>query len=305
MGKMEQKSRGKQISFNMIASIVSFVVTIGISLFITPIIVEQLGSEAYGFVTLSNSFVSYAALITVALNSMESRFVSISIYQNDYKKANKYFTSVFFANIFIALIMLPVMIGVILKLEVLLDIPVNLVADVKITFIVVFVQFLVEILTSRFEIATYVTNRLNLYYMNQIFAAIIRLATILIGFQVFSVNIVFLVLGSLIGKFFVAGRNMYFTKKFLPELKVKCKYFELKSIKDVASSVFSVPSVKESSVASGISSGSVSAISSNVLSVSGLSMAGSSVETSSDGFSGINVSIGSSSTGISVGVTSS
>ena len=83
---MEQKSRGKQISFNMIASIVSFVVTIGISLFITPIIVEQLGSEAYGFVTLSNSFVSYAALITVALNSMESRFVSISIYQNDYKK---------------------------------------------------------------------------------------------------------------------------------------------------------------------------------------------------------------------------
>lgn len=93
----------------------------------------------------------------------------------------------------------------------------------------VFVQFLVEILTSRFEIATYVTNRLNLYYMNQIFAAIIRLATILIGFQVFSVNIVFLVLGSLIGKFFVAGRNMYFTKKFLPELKVKCKYFELKS----------------------------------------------------------------------------
>ena len=117
--------------------------------------------------------------------------------------------------------MLPVMIGVILKLEVLLDIPSNLVADVKITFIVVFIQFLVEILTSRFEIATYVTNRLNLYYMNQIFAAIIRLATILIGFQIFSVNIVFLVLGSLIGKFFVAGRNMYFTKKFLPELKVK------------------------------------------------------------------------------------
>lgn len=235
--KVEQKSRRKQISFNMIASIISFVVTIGISLFITPIIVEQLGSEAYGFVTLSNSFISYAALITVALNSMESRFVSISIYQNDYKKANKYFTSVFLANIFIALIMLPVMIGVILKLEVLLDIPVNLVADVKITFIVVFIQFLVEILTSRFEIATYVTNRLNLYYMNQIFAAIIRLATILIGFQIFSVNIVFLVLGSLIGKFFVAGRNMYFTKKFLPELEVKRKCFELKSIKDVASSI--------------------------------------------------------------------
>lgn len=231
---MEEKSKGRQISFNMIASIVSFVVTIGISLFITPIIVEKLGSEAYGFVTLSNNFVSYAALITVALNSMESRFVSISIYQNDYKKANTYFTSIFFANILIAIITIPVMVAVILKLEVLLDIPTNLVADVKITFIVVFIQFLIEILTSRFEIATYVTNRLNLYYMNQIFASILRLAIVLIGFQLFSVNIVFLVLGSLVGKFFVAGRNMYFTKKFLPNLKVKHEYFEFKSIKDVA-----------------------------------------------------------------------
>lgn len=231
---MKEKSKGRQISFNMIASIVSFVVTIGISLFITPIIVEKLGSEAYGFVTLSNNFVNYAALITVALNSMESRFVSISIYQNDYKKANTYFTSIFFANILIALIMIPVMVTVILKLEVLLDIPANLVADVKITFVVVFIQFLTEILTSRFEIATYVTNRLNLYYMNQIFASILRLAIVLIGFQLFSVNIVFLVLGSLVGKFFVAGRNMYFTKRFLPNLKVRYEYFEFKSIKDVA-----------------------------------------------------------------------
>ena len=232
---MKEKSKGKQISFNMISSVISFIVTIGISLFITPLIVEKLGSEAYGFVTLSNNFVSYAALITVALNSMESRFVSISIYLNDYNKANTYFTSVFFANIFIALAMIPVMVFVILKLDVLLQIPSNLVADVKLTFVIVFIQFLVEILTSRFEIATYVTNRLNLYYMNQILASFIRLAVILIGFQIFSVNIVFLVLGSLVGKLFVAGRNMGFTKKFLPNLKVKSGYFELRSIKDVAS----------------------------------------------------------------------
>lgn len=90
------KTTGSQISFNMIASILSFAVSICISLFITPVIVEQLGSEAYGFVTLANNFVGYATLITVALNSMESRFVSICIYRNDYEGANHYFTSVFF-----------------------------------------------------------------------------------------------------------------------------------------------------------------------------------------------------------------
>ena len=100
----------------MIASLVAFGVSIGISLFITPTIVARLGSEAYGFVTLANNFVSYASLITVALNSMESRFVSICIYQNDYKGANKYFTSVFFANLLIATVMLPFLIIGIIKL---------------------------------------------------------------------------------------------------------------------------------------------------------------------------------------------
>ena len=231
-----KKSKAGQISFNMIASLVAFCVSIGISLFITPMVVEQLGSEAYGFVTLANNFVSYATLITVALNSMESRFVSICIYKNDYKGANKYFTSIFFANVLIAVVILPFLIIGIIKLEIFLDIPLRLISDVKITFAIVFAQFLLEILTSRFEIATFVTNKLNLYYINQIISSVIRVLIIVIGFQFFSVRIIFLVLGSFVGKVYIVNRNIHYTKEFIPDLKIDKSVFDFSSIKEVASS---------------------------------------------------------------------
>ena len=123
-------TNNQKITLNIVANLLSFAITIIISLFITPIIVDALGSEAYGYVGLAGNFVNYAALITVALNSMASRFVSIEIYKGDYKEANKYFTSVFFANLLIALVMLPVFCGIVWKLENLIEIPERLVSDV-------------------------------------------------------------------------------------------------------------------------------------------------------------------------------
>ena len=215
--------------------LVSFAISLCISFFVTPVIVERLGSEAYGFVNLANSFVSYASLITVALNSMESRFVSIEIYKKDYDKANQYFTSVFFANIAIALVLIPVMTVFVAFMNSFLNIPAGLLSDVRVTFIIVFAQFIVGILMSRFEIATYVTNKLHLYYINNLISMIVRLAVILIGFQVFSVNIIFLVLGSFLGSVYVYLQNARYTRKFIPDIKINRKYFSFKCIKEVLS----------------------------------------------------------------------
>lgn len=224
-----------RIQFNILIGLVTFAVSLCISFFITPIVVERLGSEAHGFVTLANNFVSYASLITVALNSMESRFVSVEIYKGNYERANQYFTSVFFANIVIAVILIPIMGAFIVFMDSIIEVPAFLLSDVRTTFAIVFLQFVIEILTSRFEIATFVTNRLNLYYINNVVSTLIRLAVILVGFHLFSVNIIFLVLGSLIGKLFVVSRNIHYTRSFLPGLQVQKKYFSFARIIEVVS----------------------------------------------------------------------
>lgn len=219
----------------MILGLISFAITIFISLFVTPYIVNRIGSEAYGFVGLANNFVSYASLITVALNSMESRFVSVNLYANRIENANKYFTSVFFANCAIASILFPFIVIFVAFLDKFIQIPSHLVVDVKITFAIVLFQFLLSILLSRFEIALFVKNKLYLSSIFNVISAAIRLLCIVICFAVFGVKITYVVLGSLLGVIFTASRNIYYTKKLLPNMEIKKKYYEFKKIKEVIS----------------------------------------------------------------------
>ena len=82
---------GKRLAINMIANIVAFVVQFGINFLLTPYIVHTLGSEAYGFVQLSNNIISWVGILTVALNSMSGRFICIEINRQNTKKAKEYF----------------------------------------------------------------------------------------------------------------------------------------------------------------------------------------------------------------------
>ena len=90
---MEEK---KSISINLIASIVVLIVNLGINFFLTPYVTGRLGTEAYGFASLASNFVNYATLLTIALNSMSGRFISIAIHKGKEKEADEYFSSVFF-----------------------------------------------------------------------------------------------------------------------------------------------------------------------------------------------------------------
>ena len=97
MRKKEEKgnnSTSKQIAINMFFRVVSFVISLGISFFVTPYITSHFGSEAYGFVKLADDFTRYATLFSVALNSMASRFLILQRERGDLAGAQKYFSSI-------------------------------------------------------------------------------------------------------------------------------------------------------------------------------------------------------------------
>lgn len=229
-------TNNQKITLNIVANLVSFAITIIISLFITPLIVNSLGGEAYGFVGLAGNFANYAGLVTVALNSMASRFVSIEIYQGNYREANKYFSSVFFANLAIALVMLPVFVWIVWKLENLIDIPVYLMGDVKTAFAITFLQFLMSVVLARYEIATFVTNRLYLNQKNNLIASFLRLTLILVSFRLLSVRISYQVGATFVGSVFCMVMNVIYTRRYLPELKVRRRDFDFGYIKRLLAS---------------------------------------------------------------------
>lgn len=226
-------SEKRQVIINMSASFVAYGATLFIGFFLSPYIVRTIGVEANGFVSLANNFVGYASLITLALNSLAGRYITISIVKGDIKEANRYFSSVFYANIVIASSLAIVGVLVIIFLERLINIPLNLVSDVKLLFACLFLNCLISVVGSVFSVATFVRNKLYLESLRNIEANLARALLIVGLFALFSPHVAYVGAGSLFSGVYVLACNLIYTKRLLPEIKLQRSNFDIKAVMEL------------------------------------------------------------------------
>lgn len=220
----------RQLAVNLIAQIAAFLVSFGISFFVTPYVTNKLGEEAYGFISLADNFVNYASLVTIALNSMASRFITIKIYENKTDEANVYYNSVLIGNVILTAVMGVLAVICVFNIDKWINIPVNLVTDVKITFAVVFLNFMVGIITSVFSIAFFATNRLDISSKRSIEANLIRLGIVIAGYVFLEPRIVYVAAASIVASIFILITDVYYSAKLLPEIRINTRMFEIKKI---------------------------------------------------------------------------
>ena len=230
---MKEKNTGKQMSINLIASVISFAVNVGINFLLTPFLVKELGTEAYGFIGLANNFVQYATIITAALNSISGRFISIEYHKGNIEKASKYFSSVFVADLFLAAVMLVGSAVLTCYIDVFLDVPADIVTSVKITFALTFLTYVVSVITAIFTTAAFVKNRLDINSIRDIISNLIKVALVVALFAFLPAQLYYLALATLGSGIFLLLTNITVKKKILPEVKVRIKNFSFKLVKTI------------------------------------------------------------------------
>lgn len=223
------------MAINMASSIFTFIINICISFMLTPFIVQQLGKESYGFIGLANNFVSYASIITVALNSVAGRFITINIHQNKKDEAQEYFNSVFIANSVISIVLSIVGIITVVNLEKLINISDHLVGDVKITFALVFINFMINIIGSIFNVATFVRNRLDISSIINIFSYILRVVVLLGLFYFLRPRLFYIGISAMAMTVFTVICNVKVSRKLIPDIKIKLSCFKFEAIKEMIS----------------------------------------------------------------------
>ena len=226
-----EKSTGKQMSINIIASLISFGVTIGINFFLTPYLVSSLGTEAYGFIGLANNFVQYATIITSALNSMSGRFISIAYHRGDKEKASKIFSSVLVADIIVAAAMLVATSIITFYIDSILNVPEDLILSVKITFAITFLTFVISVITAIFTTATFVKNRIDINSMRDIISNLLKVSIVVGLFALLPAKLYYLALASLASGVFLLLTNITVKKKILPDIKINIRNFSFSLVK--------------------------------------------------------------------------
>ncbi len=213
------KGRGKTI-INLICSIAVLVCNTAINFWLSPFIVESVGVEANGFVSLASNFVMYAQLIVTALNSMASRFIALAYVKQDYEKANLYYNSVFWGKLIIVGVLLIPAIVLICLFERMFDVPVGLVTDVKILFSFVFFNFFLSTSLPNWDCGTYVTNRLDRTYIPNVIAMILRCAFLIVALNFITTKIYIVGIAATIMTVINLLANGYNTHVLTPELKI-------------------------------------------------------------------------------------
>lgn len=217
---MGKRQTYRNIAMNIIAFGVQFV----ISFYISPVIVSKIGASAYGFIGLANDFVSYASILATVFNSVASRFIANAFYKKDFQKANCYFNSLIVANLLIAGILGLAGIVLVPNLNKILTIPVSLLFDVKLTFALIFISYIVSLITLVFTTSTFVSNRTDVQGARNIISYIIRFALIVIFLNLISIRIYWIALATLIASIIVAIMNVNLTIRLTPELQINLQY---------------------------------------------------------------------------------
>lgn len=226
----------KQSAINLVAQMVMFGVNLCINFFLVPYITKVIGVDAYGFVGLANDFVGYAQIVTIAINSMASRFITIKIHQGKKEEANKFYSSVVIANIILSIILGIIGVIFVFFMQYFVNIPDNLLLDVKLLFALMFANFIISILTSTFSVATFCTNKLYLTSIKTIFSQILRVIILLGAFLLLKPSVFYIGLAAVASTTYLGYCNYRYSKELTPDLIISRKYFNIKYIKTLISS---------------------------------------------------------------------
>ena len=224
----------KRLVINMTAQLVAFVVNLGVSFVLTPIIDAML-PNTIGFVNMANQFVQWAQVVVSALNTLASRYITIHLHKGEDQEVNEYFSSVFFANMMMAAVFLVPALFVIVFLGRMFQVPAASLTDVQILFAFVFLNFFISIVTSVFSVSTYSTNRLELSSIVTIITELVRVAILYVTYRFFTPYLFYVGIASVVSTIILAAANAGFTKKLLPKVKISLKYFRWRKVIELIS----------------------------------------------------------------------
>ncbi len=225
----------KQIIINLIWSIIGGFLSYIVNFFLTSYIVNRIGIEAYGFVSLGNTLISYINIIAVGLNSFAARFIAVYYHKGEYEEASSVYSSILIANIILSIVILFVSIPMIVRLENLLVIPQNLIFDVKLLFIFVLLNYLINLFVGVVNTVAFINNKTGVTARIKSVTAIIYMILSIVLFGIVGVKIYYVGIANIAASivcFILAIKCML---KIDDKIKFSLKKCSLGKVKEVVS----------------------------------------------------------------------
>lgn len=226
---MKSKKYFQTMFFAGLCTVVNYL----ISFCLTNYITENMGADVYGFVSLAKTISNYAIVFTSCLNAYAARYITLSYHRKDFKKSSVYYSSVFFANLFLSAIVILVSVFVVAFLDKLLYVPPEILGEVRVLFLLDFINYMILATGTGFTVYGYAKNRLDVLNLIKCGGYISEAIVLVVLFAFLPDSIAFVGVGLLTASVVMILGNLKMTRKLMPELHIKSSLCRLKAIKDL------------------------------------------------------------------------
>lgn len=218
MANYRKNNSSNKMIYNIFAVLITFSSGVLINFFLSPFIVEKVGLEAFGFVTLSNNIIVYLEILTIAINSMGGRYIALSFHQNDKKKATEFFSTLFSANVIVAFFVFVLGWLYIYWLDYFVYVPTEIYYDVKILFMFLLFNFCLTLIMSAYGSIYIITNTLYISSELQLKGNMIKLIVVIFLYYFFPPYISYYALAILISSVFIKYNDLKNKSILVPSL---------------------------------------------------------------------------------------
>ncbi len=220
-----------RLLLTLLTSGAAFIINCLINLLLTPYITRTVGTEAYGFVSLAKNVAQYAMIFTMALNSFSSRHIAVAYHKGDKDRANTFFSSTFFGDLALGTGIFAVVGVCIIFLDKLLVIPEAIVTDVKLLFLMVFINFWITTVFTAYSACAYVKNRLDIAGFFKGVSYLTEALILLILYRAFTARVSYVGVSLAAASAVIAASNIWMCRKYTPELRVSARHFSMGAVK--------------------------------------------------------------------------
>ena len=228
-----QEAFNKQVPKNLMANTLYFILNVLIGLFLVPYFIRNLGVASYGLIPLATSLTSYVNLVTQSLNSSVSRYLTIDLQRQDYKKANITFNTSLFGTFGVTLLTIPILVIVSYYSPLFFDIPVNQRQDAFLLFLGVTGSLLVRTWGGNFGVSLFAYNRLDLQNIINSINLVLQVVFIIVLFSLWSPKLCFIGYSYFIAAVIALLITIIFSNKVNPHFKVKIQDFNSSRLKEL------------------------------------------------------------------------
>lgn len=211
---------------NILSNVAYTGLTIVANFLLTPFLIGHLGIAAFGMIPLVNTITAYMAVITTALDTSVSRFLTIDLEQHDVRLANRTFNAALFG--ILAIVTFLGIIAVILALlfPVIFRVPAGTESDVSWLFITVSVGFFISVIGGVFAVAPFVHSQFLWMNSANIVALLARVLLTVGLFLILPPRLWYSGGGALVGSALSTLIFIYLWRKLTPQLRISLRDFD-------------------------------------------------------------------------------